>query len=357
METQYETQILERETDFDSQPKHQEPDTDSEGPERTPELMKVQEGEPGGNVQRQCPEVKKMFFISMTRKVWDGIKPLEGSSKRNISYLQMKAVCTFPSCPAKYSFTVQNNPDALGQDVDMLVQQTGDIQHKLSEKKARPATNLKRGRMAKALTHGPSQCLYSTLQSIPNQQLLAGNMTECLNEKVLKVIGSEMRKKDHSEVMMEIYLMQTLLKECDTKCSTIPGYIQLFSMNPFIVHLFTERGVSILVHHLRSKSPVSLYLDATGGVVSEIPGQPKRVLYYALALPGNSRDAPPLPTIECYIRALLNAKGANLYQLSHYTTGVILNGRKDQVIRQGLKKVSATTYDSAFLYVHGLYST
>lgn len=57
-------------------------------------------------------------------------------------------------------------------------------------------------------------------------------------------------------------------------------------------------------------------------------------------------------TIECYIRAVLNAKGANLYQLSHYTTAVILNGTKDQIIRQGLKKVSATTCDSAFLFVH-----
>lgn len=242
METQCDTEILERETDFDSQPKHQEPDTDSEGPERTPEPMKVQEGEPGGNVQRQCPEVKQKFFISMTRKMWDGIKPLEGSSKlrppwtervydrfketnpcctlsfkyqhvktpwsrkQNIPYLHIKAVCRFPSCPAKYSFTMQNNPAALGQDVNMLVQQTGDIQHRLSEKKARPATYLKRGRIAKALTHGPSQCFYSTLQSTPNQQLLAGNMTECLSKKVLKVIGSEMRKKKsiHSDVMMEI---------------------------------------------------------------------------------------------------------------------------------------------------------
>jgi len=32
------------------------------------------------------------------------------------------------------------------------------------------------------------------------------------------------------------------------------------------------------VHHLQTKSPVSLYLDATGGVVSKIPEQPKRVL-------------------------------------------------------------------------------
>ncbi|CAM4575269.1 unnamed protein product [Leuciscus chuanchicus] len=142
----------------------------------------------------------------------------------------------------------------------MLVQQTGDIHHKLSEKKARPANNLKRGKIAKALKDGPSQYFYSTLQSTPNEQLLAGNMSECLNKKVLKVIGSEMRKKEalHSDVMMEIYLMQTLLKECDTKYFKVPGYIQLFSMKPFIVHTYNELGLSILVLHLRSKSPVSL---------------------------------------------------------------------------------------------------
>ncbi len=97
----------------------------------------------------------------------------------------MKAGCTFPSCPATYSYTVQNNPVASDQDVQILVQQTGDIQHKLSETKARPATNQKRGKIAKALTHGPSQLYYNTLQSTPKEQLLPGNMTECLNKKVL----------------------------------------------------------------------------------------------------------------------------------------------------------------------------
>lgn len=43
---------------------------------------------------------------------------------------------------------------------------------------------------------------------------------------------------------------------------------------------------------------MSLYLDATGGDVSKIPDQPKRVLYYALALPGKPRDASPLPILE-----------------------------------------------------------
>ncbi|KAL0149037.1 hypothetical protein M9458_055652, partial [Cirrhinus mrigala] len=44
--------------------------------------------------------------------------------------------------------------------------------------------------------------------------------------------------------------------------------------------------------------PVSLYLDATGGVVSKIADQPKRILYYSLTLPGKGRDTPPLPICE-----------------------------------------------------------
>ncbi len=43
---------------------------------------------------------------------------------------------------------------------------------------------------------------------------------------------------------------------------------------------------------------MALYLDATGGVVSKIPDQPKRVLYYAIFLPGKNGDASPLPVCE-----------------------------------------------------------
>ena len=64
------------------------------------------------------------------------------------------------------------------------------------------------------------------------------------------------------------------------------------------IHLYTETGLSILVHHLRMKKPVSLYLDATGGVVSKPPEDKRRVLYYAMALPGHGQDAPPLPVTE-----------------------------------------------------------
>lgn len=44
--------------------------------------------------------------------------------------------------------------------------------------------------------------------------------------------------------------------------------------------------------------PTTLYLDATGGVVQKVPNQSKRVLYYALVLPGMGKDKPPLPVAE-----------------------------------------------------------
>ncbi len=132
-----------------------------------------------------CTTSLKRKFHLVLSHLNINISRLPGAGKKNAPYLSMKAGCTFPSCPATYSFTVQNNPVASDQDVQILVQQTGDIQHKLSETKARPATNQKRGKIAKALTHGPSQLYYSTLQSTPKEQLLPGNMTECLNKKVL----------------------------------------------------------------------------------------------------------------------------------------------------------------------------
>jgi len=88
------------------------------------------------------------------------------------------------------------------------------------------------------------------------------------------------------------------MKECDTNYRHLPGYIQNFQVDPFSCHMYTEKGISILVTHMRKKSPVTLYLDATGTVVSKIAEQKKRVLYYALILAGQGHGAPPLPVAE-----------------------------------------------------------
>ena len=58
--------------------------------------------------------------------------------------------------------------------------------------------------------------------------------------------------------------------------------------------MYTVTGISIVVQHLRKKTPLTLYLDATGNVASKVPSQTKRLLYYSLTLPGGGQNAPPL---------------------------------------------------------------
>ncbi len=65
LNTQCDTDISERQTDFHSQPIYQDPHTDSEGLKSTPETMRIQEGEPGVDVLRECPQVKKRLRLRM----------------------------------------------------------------------------------------------------------------------------------------------------------------------------------------------------------------------------------------------------------------------------------------------------
>ncbi|KAM4566987.1 uncharacterized protein PAE49_010443 [Odontesthes bonariensis] len=58
--------------------------------------------------------------------------------------------------------------------------------------------------------------------------------------------------------------------------------------------------------------------------------------------------------IECYMRAILNSKdtAGRLYLMNHYTVGVILHGTREQMARQGLKKVTFDDYDGAIGFVN-----
>lgn len=56
-------------------------------------------------------------------------------------------------------------------------------------------------------------------------------------------------------------------------------------IDPFSVHMYTKTAINILLQHLQKKALVTLYLDATGGLMSKLPCQPKKVLYYSLMIP------------------------------------------------------------------------
>lgn len=51
------------------------------------------------------------------------------------------------------------------------------------------------------------------------------------------------------------------------------------------MHMYTVTGIDNLVEHLRSRCPVILYHDATGGLLAKLPNQSKRILDYLPSLP------------------------------------------------------------------------
>ena len=221
-----------------------------------------------------------------------------GSRKRTVPYFRARAICTFSTCRANYTFTIKDEPTAEQKNICVHVVRTGSILHKKGETKFRRASFGRRGKIAKELKKGVSNAYYSRLAKTPQEQLSAGNLSESLTRNVLKAISAEINKSTrlHDNITLELMLTQQILRECHAEFNNWPGYIQSLQLDPFSVHLYTEEGIQILVAHLRKR--VSLYLDATGGVVAAIPGQKKRMLYYSLTLPGMGKYAPPLPVAE-----------------------------------------------------------
>ncbi|XP_060715713.1 uncharacterized protein LOC132839004 [Tachysurus vachellii] len=142
--------------------------------------IQTEHGKRGNTKQwRKMPVCSKRFIITVNRKKWQTVVPLQGSTKLrqpwthvlynsfrkknpcctlsfksqhiktphsrkiNSPYLNITAVCTFPSCSAKYFFKRKKEPVA-DNPVKISVLQKGQIAHKKSERKFRPATNTKK---------------------------------------------------------------------------------------------------------------------------------------------------------------------------------------------------------------------
>lgn len=195
---------------------------------------------------------------------------------------------------------MKNKPSLKDKKIFVTVCQRGQILHLKQHMRRRQASNIRRGKIAQKIQGGLSNTFYRLLRKTPREEIRAGNLTRCLNREILKTISYEVRKtlRQHDNSVLEVLLTQKIIRECDTAFINFPGYIQHFLADPFATHMYSDTGVGILIGHMRRKKPVKLYLDATGSVVSKIPDQQKRVLYYALVLPGHSPGAPPLPVAE-----------------------------------------------------------
>ncbi|KAK9961941.1 hypothetical protein ABG768_007335 [Culter alburnus] len=308
--------------------------TDSDG-ERDVEPKSADQQQNQKKVYRSTRPGPKSFTIYISTRKWKKIKPLPGSRKLQKSwthviyekfrkqnpcctlvftyqhlkvthsrkyrcpFMTVKASCSFKTCNAHYIFHLRHKPLSSDKRIPIQVTRIGKVTHLKREVRSRHASYQKRGKIAKEVVQGVSNAYYKNLRETPVPELMAGNITRSLNKNILKVVSSEIQKscRLHDDVILELMLTQKIMKDTDMSYKFCPGYVQHLQVDPFGVHLYTETGMVILVQHLR-KGPVTLHLDATGGVVSRIPSQAKRVFYYSINLPGHGKDKPPLPVSE-----------------------------------------------------------
>ena len=83
-----------------------------------------------------------------------------------------------------------------------------------------------------------------------------------------------------NDLITDIFILQEYYRNllCE---KPIPGYIQYFVKEPFIIHLYTKRQIEVMKSLTKG---IILHLDATGTIISKPQFCTKSVNYYALTL-------------------------------------------------------------------------
>ena len=121
-----------------------------------------------------------------------------------------------------------------------------------------------------------SKTWHEKLKNVPDESFEAGNITEAGCSKAsYKTIKSEQVAKSYPDKDLVQSISKLKEKYNSEMGSTVKGFIQYFSVEPFTVGLWTQKDIEFY-HKVGSFSP--LLCDATGKVCANVNG--KSILYY-----------------------------------------------------------------------------
>lgn len=220
----------------------------------------------------------------------------KNSRKKNCPYFKAQAKCKGVQC-GTFDFVISEKPPKRCKEV--AIQVIGhNIRHSNKEiKHKRHLMRSERTETQQTLqSKGVSNVFYEKAGSMQDSELQFGNLSYCQSPTVLRKAKSEwnVHQNLHQDPFTELVLTKNILEDEDVCSKICKGYVQHIGFIPFLTLLFTEKQLMVLKHEVKHNSSV-VYFDATGTVVERI--QNKRVLYYAMVLPG-PKGSPPLPVFE-----------------------------------------------------------
>ena len=177
---------------------------------------------------------------------------------------------------------------------------SGKLRHPLFGRWSRPVRKAERSNLKHILKSvfrkgtKPYTVYMNTISTKSPESLIAGNYDGLgRTPSVLQKIASESRQVGRldDDVFHSLIKLKNSFIQDFPRNTRVPGLIQFVSMDPVMVHFWSENGVR-LWHQL---CPVSaVFLDATGSVIRHIMG-PKKLLYYEVSCCNSNGSSPAVP--------------------------------------------------------------
>ncbi len=223
------------------------------------------------------------------------------SRKTKGPYVRISAACKFTGC-AKFTMSLKKCPTPTDKMLNFRVIQKGDINHNQELHQKRHTKGKERKQIGQSLkSESVGSWYYSRIAEMEELEKAAGNLNKCKTPQVLWKLLSESRNEGqlHPDPLQEVLIIQNILRDIVNSQGSqgVTGVVQYFACNPFEVHMYTEKQLQLYRDQLRVGNVV-LYLDATGSLISKLPGQDKKVFYYALVMKNPVQEKCAIPLAE-----------------------------------------------------------
>lgn len=214
-----------------------------------------------------------------------------GSRKISGPFLVASAICKGINCHGNFLFIIDEEP-ADNVDVNIRCEVSGSIQHEENEVNRRHISGKRREETAEEILKSSTCNVFNAnIVNCDKQQLEHGNYTNVPNLTVMRKIIAEHVKKEtlHNNIFAELQLLK------ETFETENEPYIQEIGLDPFYLMLYSKKQISVL-RNLSSKNELNLYVDATGSIITNIPGQKRPYLYSLVVKPDT--ELPPVSVAD-----------------------------------------------------------
>ena len=248
------------------------------------------------------------------------------SRKVNSPYFRACADCKFLNCYS-LEFYIDENMTCLPGSTNTLAvhfisKGSLSVQHNNGENKyARHVSGIQRTHLGGILQHtSVSKYFHKQFGCMDNVvEYCSGNFSHLKTQDCLRQIKFEVNSSNRfsNDMVTDISATQEYYRNLLNE-KPIPGYVQYFVKEPFIIHLYTMQQIELL--KLLNKG-IILHLDATGSLISKPQSCTKPIYYYALTLQHPDYHTSPIPVAE------MISSDHGTAEISHFLNKWYLNSK------------------------------